>query len=345
MSRPRIAAIVVLSTSLSLLAPAGSASAGVTADPVVTGKPDQFGPGAEDDEWVGWSQFVTPLVTAHIKTLTFPVDHRRLRRRDDSHTFFGGFDPTNDDVIFQEVRRASSNLFLYHVLTDKYDPAPDGINTERWEWNPDISTAFILFGRNRFNRASSPWKVMLYDRVGGTFETLDSVPNRCGCIRPEAVSDHFAAWTSCEGVRCQVFVHDTDDDTTVKVPNPNEKQQYAAAVSDDGEVYFVRSGNGCGANVQIRRWEVGSGPSSTLVFDLPAGTDLRNGLDLVEGADTNDDLYFDQLDCDDRRFRGDIYRILDVNTIAAPDILAPQGGASGAGAWRGPDMNGARPES
>jgi hypothetical protein len=34
-----------------------------------------------------------------------------------------------------------------------------------------------------------------------------------------------------------------------------------------------------------------------------------------------------------------------VNTIAAPDILAPQGGASGAGAWRGPDMNGARPES
>jgi hypothetical protein len=344
MIRRCVAPLAMLVTVLSFAAPV---SAGVVAEePVVTGKPDQFGPGAEDDMWVGWSQFTKPYFRAHIRTLD-GTDHRKFHRRSGSHSFFGGFDPSSEDVLFQDAKlsTASSNLYLYHVDTDSFGAPPDGVNTELWEWAPDISAAFILFGRNKFNRASSPWKVILYDRTLQTFKVLDSASNRCGCIQPESVSEGYAAWTTCAGIRCQVWVYEAGTGTPMKVPNPNDKQQYGAAVTDDGQVYFVRSGNTCGANAQIRRWDVGPGSTSTLVYDYPSGTDLRGGLDVVDGADTNDDLYFDRFDCGDRRFRGNIYRIVDANQILHPELDAEVGSGAGAaaGAWRGSRLVGARP--
>ena len=342
MSRRRTAAIAVLTATLSILSVTGPVSAGTGAELIIGGKADQFGPGATEvltDTWVGWSQFVRPAVTAHIKTLPpATADHRKLRRRAGSNTFFGGFE--GDDAIFQEARRRNSSVYLYDIPTDTASASPAGVNTELWEWAPDLSTAFILFGRNKFDRGRSPWKVMLYDRVAQTFETLDSVRNRCGCIFPESVSEQYAAWTTCEGIRCQVWVHDTVSGTTRKVPNP-DKQQYGAAVTDDGQVYFVRSGNGCGANPQIRRWQFGGGAATTLIFDFPSGTDLRGGMDVLEGADTNDDVYFDRVNCGDRKFRGNVYRLLDTNLLAP--LRAPEGAAAtSAPVWR-ERLLGARP--
>lgn len=344
MSRRPFTGIAVLTATLSILSVTGPVSAGVgAAEQVLGGKPDQFGPGATEvgaDTWVGWSQFVRPTVTAHVK-IRFPAaaDNRKLRRRAGSNTFFGGFE--GDDAIFQEARRRNSSVYLYDIPTDTASAPPTDINTELWEWAPDISTAFILFGRNKFDRARSPWKVMLYDRVAQTFETLDSVRNRCGCIFPESVSEQYAAWTRCEGARCQVWVHDTVSGTDMKVPNPFDKQQYGAAVTDDGQVYFVRSGNGCGANPQIRRWQFGGGAATNLVHDFASGTDLRAGMDVLEGADTNDDVYFDRVNCSDRRFRGNVYRLVDANLLAP--LRAPEGAAAtSAPAWRA-RLVGARP--
>ena len=342
MSRRRTAAIAVLTATLSILSVTGPVSAGVgAAEEILGGKPDQFGPGATEvgaETWVGWSQFVRPTVTAHVKVLPpAAADHRTLRRRAGSNTFFGGFE--GEDAIFQEARRRNSSVFLYDIPTDAPSASPAGINTELWEWAPDISAGFILFGRNSFDRDRSPWKVMLYDRVAQTFQKLDSVRNRCGCIFPESVSERYAAWTTCEGIRCQVWVHDTATQTTRKVPNPR-RQQYGAAVTDDGQVYFVRSKRGCGANPQIRRWEFGGGPTTTLIFDFPNGTDLRAGMDVLEGV-TDDDLYFDRFTCSDRRFRGNVYRIDGANMLAP--LRAPDGAAAASGpAWQA-RLVGARP--
>jgi hypothetical protein len=342
MIRKSVASIAVLVTFLSVGGPASAGS--LVPEPVVTGKTDQFGPGAEGDTWVGWTQYVKPTFTAHIR-MQDGADHRSFRRRDGSHSFFGGFDPTNDDVIFQDAKGANSNLYLYHVDTDDFGAPPAGINTDLWEWAPDISTAYILFGRNNFTNGSSPWRIVLYDRALQTFQVLDSVENRCGCIWPEAVTDRYAAWTKCEA-RCHVFVYDTLTDTRTRVPNP-DKQQYAAALSEDGQVYFVRSGNSCDANPRILRYTIDT-DETAFVFAYPNGTNLVSGLDLVDGADLNDDLYFDRAACNDERYRGNIYRIRDVFTTVPPPTISGEGSSSegrssGSGAWRGPERPGARP--
>ena len=58
---PCVASIVVLGS-------AGAAEAVLADEPVVTGPADQFGPAAEGDDWVGWSQFHDPYYAAHIRT-------------------------------------------------------------------------------------------------------------------------------------------------------------------------------------------------------------------------------------------------------------------------------------
>jgi hypothetical protein len=138
-------------------------------------------------------------------------------------------------------------------------------------------------------------------------------------------------------------VYDTLTDTKTMVPNP-DKQQYAAALSEDGQVYFVRSGNDCDANPRIMRYTISS-DTTELVYAYPNGTNLASSLDLVDGADLNDDLYFDRASCNDEKYRGNIYRIPDVfTTVPAPPLSASvaDGGGSG-GAWRGPKRAGARP--
>jgi hypothetical protein len=308
----------------------------LTPEPVVTGPIDQWGPGARGDDWIGWSQYVKPDVTAHIR-MQDGSDHRAIRRRAGTHTYFGAFDPSAERVLFQEAR-FNSNVFFYRIDTEGFTTPPAGINTDLWEWGPDMSDSFILFGRNRFTNPDAPWKVILYDRMTETFRVLDSAPNRCQCIWPETVNDRYATWTKCRA-RCNVFVFDTQTLARTKMPNP-DRQQYGIATTGDGQVYFVRSGTACGANVRIMRQPVDLLVPPVAIYAFPAGTDLRDRLSMVEGVDGNDDLYFDRFSCSDRRFRGNIYRLRDVNL--AP-ILSPLGAASTDGARMGRRRSGALP--
>ena len=324
------------------------ASAGA-AESLKAGRRDQFGPSAEGDGWFGWSQYDRPLYTAKAEPMPLGGGGiQNLRKRTGSQTFFGDFDPTSDRAIFQDALGSSSNIYLKNLVTGRTSRPPDGVNTEDWEWAPEMSTNFILFGRNRFTRGSSPWKVILYDRLAQTFTTLDQVENRCGCIWPEDVNERYVAWTKCVR-RCNVWVFDTQDESLQKVPNP-ERQQYAAAVSEEGRVYFVRSGNRCGSTTTIRAWEAEvGGPATVVEYSYPSGTNLAWALDVVDGADGAHDLYFDQASCSDQSFRGDIYRLVDAHQELRPIFRGPAGavGAAGggdaAGTWRGPERPGARP--
>jgi hypothetical protein len=334
--------------ALFVIAVAGAVPAGAgTVEPMKTGRADQFGPAADSDEWLGWTQFTSPLYTARAERFPVGGRSRTLRHRAGAHTFFGDIDPGTDTAIFQDAKGSNSNVYLADLATAGAPTSapPAGINTPRWEWGPEISDAFILFGRNRFARPSSPWKVVLYDRTLRTFTVLDEVENRCGCIWPEDVNERYVAWTKCVA-RCNVFVYDTLDQSTRKVDNP-DRQQYAASVSEEGLVYFVRSGNTCGGNAQIRVWDVmAGGTATTLVYDYPVGSNLAWALDVVDGVDGTHDVYFDRARCNDHDFKGDVLRIVDAFTELGPILRGPDADAAGAvstGPWRGPHRPGARP--
>ncbi len=339
-----------VAAAIAFLVPAAvPASAGVplVPQPVKTGPADQFGPSADGDEWFGWTQFARPLYTAKAQAQPDGAP-LVLRKRAGAHTFFGDFDPGADEAIFQDNggRNVDANVYLFDLTTQGISGPGSGINTRYWEWSPEISGNFILFGRNRFERGSSPWKVILYDRTTHGTTVLDKVDNRCGCIFPQDVNERYATWVKC-AVKCNVFVYDTQDDVTTKVPNP-DRFQYAGSVSEEGRVYFVRSGRGCGANVRIRAWDITAGGPSEPVYAYPAGTELASSIHVVDGADGVHDLYFDQADCSDDGFRGDIYRISGVfseTTVTSALAVPSAGPVRPAGARRLPVRPDARPVS
>jgi hypothetical protein len=333
----RAVAVAMFAVLVSTVVPASGGT--IVEQSVKTGPRDQWGPSAEGDEWFGWSEFARPLFRAVAQPmvageLTDPV--QVLRKRSNAHTFFGDFDPASDEAIFQDngARSVNANVYLADLTNPgTYSGPGSGINTEYWEWSPEISADWILFGRNRFDRGSSPWKVILYERATGDTTVLDKVENRCGCIFPQDVNERYATWVKCVA-RCNVFVYDTQDQTTTKIYNP-DKYQYAASVSEEGRVYFVRSGRGCGANVQIRAIDLAAkDPTSSLpVYSYPAGMELASSIHMVDGVDGVHDLYFDRADCNADRFQGNIYRILGVfsETTMTSVVADPSGGSGLAG--------------
>jgi hypothetical protein len=169
--------------------------------------------------------------------------------------FAGDINGDTTEAAYQQVNGSSSNILLYDLEARTRSAASSVVNTDLWEWAPSVSDGYILFGRNKFARPSSPWKVVLYDRNSDSTMVLDSVTNACGCIIPGQVSDDYATWTRCDRATCQAWYYDIAADTTARVPNPLDKQQYYPSVSAaTGDIYLVRSGNGCGQNVRRIRW-------------------------------------------------------------------------------------------
>jgi hypothetical protein len=313
----------LLATSVAavLVGTASVALAAVDPETVASGPTDQFLPMAELDDWVGWSEQRAGETRwdAHVEWPDHSHD-RRLHRRSGSNSFTGGI--ARGKVLFQDAKGPSSDLFLYALATGDYSAPPSGINTDLWEWGPDISNRFILFGRNRFTRNISPWKVILYDRQSKTFRTLDQTTNACRCIFPQFVNDRFAVWTKCPNV-CNVYVFDTDTGIKRKVPNPGPRNQYNGSVTEDGHVYFLRAGRTCGLNARVMRWTIDGGASEE-IYGFPEGYDGGLRTYVVEKEDGHDDLYFDRVNCDDPRFRANVYVIRDADlatpivTLAAP---------------------------
>jgi hypothetical protein len=177
-----------------------------------------------------------------------------------------------------------------------------------------ISPGFILFGRNKFDRPASPWKVILYDRTNFTFNTLGKESYACFCIFPGVVTDDFATWTDCAGAVCQAYYYDIANTTPHKIPNPLHAQQYDASVNGSGtELYYVRSGNGCGIRVKIMRWTIGGGSDPVVVSALPAGYDVAQHTFTYTDVLSHDQVYFDRARCS-KTYPSDLYVVQDADT-------------------------------
>ena len=192
--------------------------------------------------------------------------------------FSGDINGDTTEAVYQQVDSSGSDLFTYDLATQTPTAAPQTVNSNLWEYGASISDGYILYGRNKFSRRSSPWKIMLYDRNTDTNVVLDTVTYACSCVYPGQVSDDYATWTRCSNSTCQAWFYDIAGETTKKIPNPNDKLQYFPAVSAaTGDLYFVQSAFGCGLHTKIMQWNPVAGGAANVVSAQPRGVDVYLG--------------------------------------------------------------------
>ena len=124
------------------------------------------------------------------------------------------------------------------------------------------------------------------------------------------------------------------------MPNLALRPTYYPAVTPDGMVYFVRSGNGCGASVRIYRWQLGSTDKPVLLYAFPAGRDASTRLFAFnDGSSTS--LYFDLYNCSTHR--SNIYVLLGADTAAPSARMIGHAGSVGGGLKAGGPLPGSMP--
>ena len=315
--------------------------AGTIPETLVEGGPGNQFSGDGNSDWFTWSTN-SPERPRHYDARARLFAGKGSFKMNASGTvgYAGDINGETTEAVYQQVDGAGSDIYLYDLEARTREPAPGSVNTNLWEWSPSVSDGYILFGRNKFRRPSSPWKIMLYDRVAETAVALDSVTYECRCIFLGQVSDAYATWTKC--LRdCHVWYHDIEAGTTHKVPNPLDKQQYNPGVSGaSGDLFFIRSGNGCGQNVRIVRWNPVAGGDATVVGVLPQGYDVNSNVTVFDDTGGHQDVYLARYPCSGS-FNANIYVVNDADT-AAVARSARDGSASSAASKR-PVMPGAAP--
>ena len=221
--------------------------------------------------------------------------------------YTGGIDPGDDRAIYQRIDGLRSDLYLVNLETGAQTKLPEPANTTKWERDPRISDRFVLFARDTA-LATTIW---LWDRVDKTIERLASYDFTRFYVSPGAVGERYATWSACGPLTCNAWIHDSELDTTKRIPAPDGRARYAPAVDEaEGQVYFVRSGQACGSSVRIMRVPADDLAAAPVgLTTLPDGVDVGFTLFLVRPAG-HVDLWFARFRCGPQQ--GDLYRLRDV---------------------------------
>lgn len=177
----------------------------------------------------------------------------------------GGIDGSR--LVYQQWKGGESDIFEFDLRTGKRKRM-GVVSSGRWEYWPSISGDWLLYGR-RTN--SGLREILLQDVTGGQPKLLDykTTPNAFE-LAPGQVSGDFAVWNRCGRERCDVFRYKISTGKTTKVPNKRGVRHQAPSVTPEGTVYFIASGNRCGADVSVKRW---NGEHLTAISALPDGRD------------------------------------------------------------------------
>ena len=303
-ARPRPHAVAGLALALTLVVFPGTPAAADVPQRVIAGPEDQLLPSA-NAEYLIWAA----------NSVAFPNRfHAYGRRRGTNDTFrlnatgtrgyAGGIDPGQNRAVYQQIDGGSSDLYAINLETRARSKLPAPVNSARWEWGPRVSNAFYLFARD----AGTTTTLFLYHRGSRTLEKLVSYDLTTFYVAPGAVGERYATWTVCGPANCRAFVRDTSLDRTRRIPAPDGTARYAPAVSEgEAQVYFVRSGQACGAAVRIMRLplaDLASTPAS--IATLPPGIDVGFQLSLEVRPDPRD-LWFSRYRC--AAEQGDVSRL------------------------------------
>lgn len=279
-----------------LLLSAQPARAGGT-DPIIAGPVDQFF-GSGNGAMMTWTQNSAAHPRAYSAYASPVGDTSSPTKLNLAGTrgFTGGFDPGSNTVIYQQASGDRSNIFLYDLDSSTRTPLSPTVNTKQWEYQPRISTAFVLFIRE--GRTAS--RVLLWDRVGDSLTELDSATYGRAAVFAGVVGERYATWTRCTRRTCLAMYYDSSTHEAKRVPEVDRKVQYAPAIDETtGQMYYVRSGHGCGLDVRIFRAPLTDLASRTLLTVLPDGVDTDWTQYLVPSSTTKGqvDLWFGRYRC------------------------------------------------
>jgi hypothetical protein len=225
--------------------------------------------------------------------------------------YTGGIDPGTNVAIYQQTDGDRSSLWTIDLVTETRVKLDQPVNSRRWEWAPRISKAYILFQRDVQGTST----LYLYDRAGDTLlPPLHTIDYDRAFMIAGAVGEQYATWTVC-AQQCNAFVYEIATDDKTKLPLPKGRNQYAPAVDEDrGNVYFVRSGNGCGLNVGIWRRAVDLSTPAEELVPLPDNIDTGWTFALDEDiANARVDGWFEYFRC--RSQQGDVYETQGLDSL------------------------------
>lgn len=269
----RKVAVIVLSSVVGATL-VGGAAAGITSSSVKTTGANEQNPAATMS-WFAWTESPAdhPNRTNVWAEPRPPIDGADAFRvnRAGTRAWTGGIE--GNELVYQELESGDSDIRRYNLATEQ-PIANAPINTDKWEWHPSISEdsngdRWILFGRQ--NTSNFAQKILAYNVTDDVMRELQATTRSRYSLVPGQVNGDWATWTACRP-NCHIRKVNLLGESATTVPRPNSvRHQYGASIADDGTVYFVRSGAGCGANVRIMRR---SGGSSQRLIDLPDNRDI-----------------------------------------------------------------------
>ncbi len=309
--------LTLLATAVILVAGSVPAHAVGTPTPVKTTKAFEWAPAAGHDtmhSYFAWTQDILGKPNAPDSAF-YQIDDGATRRINPARTygFLGDFDAGTSVLIYQQAAGSGSDLYLYNVSTHSSLPTPTGINTTAWQWDPSVDTdegtgtRWILYGENRFNGPTAPWRLYLDNTTTHTKLLLDSTTNRCGCLLAGDISYPWVVWS--KGLMGNVWRYNIDTQVKNKVVLPHDRDEFYASVTADGTVYVAQAGDQCGSQAKLYR--VDPDTSVTLLYALPDGSEPMsiNATDTGSGVTLYSDRYF----CATKT--SNIFKIDDADTV------------------------------
>jgi hypothetical protein len=313
--QPRLTRFVVIAACCSIVLVAGVAAA-ATVEPVLDRKGVAEVDPAASQGYLAWGQFDRHAYNTFVK----PDGSPKIRMNPaGTRSFAVGIDGTT--AVFDMYRRHDVDLKMFDVLTQTRSAPVAGVNTDANEYEPALSGDWLFFTRD-----TAPTKpprlartrAVLFNTTTSEQRVLANLRLRTHYLFTNQVNGDWATFETCdlrhgEFSDCQVWLYRISTDTLTQVPNPN-RQQYSSAVTSDGTLYFVRSGNGdhwvCGKNVQFIR--LPDGGSEVVIATLPLGRDVFSSFALEEG-DSSTTLLFERDRCSNP-FQAGIYEIANADT-------------------------------
>jgi hypothetical protein len=301
--------IAVILTTFTLAAVlTGAATPGVPQSAVKTGTANEQSP-AVTTGWFAWTQSSADHPNrTNVRAEAMPVDGASVFQVNDPGTraWTGGIE--GSQLVYQQIDSGDSDIRLHDLATNQPVANPP-INTNLWEWHPSISTdttgdRWIMFGRQ--NTSTWTQRIFAYNTSDDVMVELAETTNRRDSLIPGQLNGDWATWTACRP-NCQVrYVNLLDGLPATKVPRPsNVRHQYGSSIAEDGTVYFVRSGRGCGANVRVMRRSAGD---TDRVIDLPNRRDIFFTY-TADGLGGGNHVFYDRVACGSGAWN--IYKFID----------------------------------
>jgi hypothetical protein len=206
-----------------------------------------------------------------------------------------------DTLIYTRLVPGDDDIRIYDIDDGVHRAVSGLINDSADQRYATLSENHILYGRAPANQLFIK-RIILFDILTSSSTVLDVAPTN-GLVYPGTVNGDWASWTKCSLSDCSAWRYRISTETKTEVPS-SARFVYTSAVGEDGTVWYMQSGNGCGVNVKLRRHTPGSPP--TTHFSFPAGIDA-NVSDLDDSGVTRR-LYFDRVNCANVS-NWDIYRI------------------------------------